>query len=293
MTISVASLNAHKYLPGKMTSCSWEAGWRSLLLRSYQDPPHVEEFTTRANPDHLVVLVVGGSCELEGRYRGAWRKGKHRTGSIGMTAPGEEVTLRWHGTTRHSTAQLHIPERTLRSAYDDLADRSIRLSAIPNTIAHDDPLIERVILSLSEAMSQGVPDLYAESAAHFLTAHLLVRHTNAPAARGRMKEDLRIRRVDEFLRENVGASISLEDIAGVAGINRFHLLRLFKHAHGETPFRRLTRMRIEAAKERLRSSDQTITEISFTCGYENSAHFASAFRRWVGISPSQYRRQNR
>jgi AraC family transcriptional regulator len=210
-----------------------------------------------------------------------------------MTAPGEEVTLRWRGTTKHSTAQLHIPEPTLRSAYDDLADRRVRLSAMPNTIAHDDLLIERVILSLYEAMSQGVPDLYAESAVHFLTAHLLVRHASAPPARRPMKEDLRIRRVDEFLRENVGASISLEDIAGVAGINRFHLLRLFKHAHGETPFRHLTRMRIEAAKELLRSSDRTVTEIAFACGYETQLTLLLRFAVGWGPRPSQYRRQTR
>jgi AraC family transcriptional regulator len=293
MTDSIASLNAHKHLPAKMTACSWQAGWRSLLLRAYEDAPQVEPFTTAATPDHLVVLVVDGSCELEARYRGAWRKAEYRIGSMGMTAPGEEVTIRWRGTAKHRTLQLHIPEPTLRAAYDDLTDRGIQVSAMPNTIAHYDPLIERTILSLHGAMSQGVPDLYADSAAHFLTAHLLVRHASASPPRRPMKEDFRIRRVNDFLRENLGASISLDDIASVAGVSRYHLLRLFKHAHGETPFRRLTRMRIETAKERLLSSDRTITEIAFACGYENSAHFATAFRRWVGVSPGQYRRQNR
>ncbi len=118
MNDTIASLNAHQGLPAKMTGCSWQAGWRALLLRSYEDPPQVEQFTTAATPDHLIVLVVGGACELEGRYRGAWRKVKHRVGSIGMTAPGEEATLRWHGTRKHSTLQLHIPEVTLRAAYE-------------------------------------------------------------------------------------------------------------------------------------------------------------------------------
>ncbi len=149
------------------------------------------------------------------------------------------------------------------------------------------------MLSLQDAMSQGAPDLYAESAAHFLTAHLLIRHANAPSPEQPSKEDGRIRRVDDFLRDNIAKSISLDDIANIAGVSRFHLLRLFKHAHGETPFRRLTRLRIESAKERLRCSDRTITEIAFACGYENSAHFATAFSRLVGMSPGQYRQQSR
>jgi AraC family transcriptional regulator len=294
MTDTIASLNAHKHLPGTMTADSWQAGWRSLLLRAYQDPPYVDEFVTPPTPDHLIVLVVGGSCELEGRYRGAWRKARYRVGSIGMTAPGEQVTLRWRGTTKHNTLQLHIPEATIRAALDDLSDRRIRLSAMPNTIAQHDPLIERTIVSLREAMSQGVPDFYAGSAAHFLTAHLILRHAHvSPSRTSSPSEDLRLRRVDEFLQASVGTSISLEDVADVAEINRFHLLRLFKHAHGETPFRRLTRMRIDTAKERLLAGDETVTEIALACGYENSAHFASVFRRWVGVSPSQYRQQNR
>jgi AraC family transcriptional regulator len=67
------------------------------------------------------------------------------------------------------------------------------------------------------------------------------------------------------------------------------LVRLFKQAHGETPFRRLTRLRMEEAQRRLRRGRESVTEITFECGYENPAHFASAFRRLVGVTPSRYR----
>ena len=46
MTNAAESLVAHEQLPGTMTACSWRAGWRSVLLRGYDDPPSVEEFTT-------------------------------------------------------------------------------------------------------------------------------------------------------------------------------------------------------------------------------------------------------
>jgi AraC family transcriptional regulator len=62
-------LDAHKHLTASMTACSWTAGWRSVLLRSYLDPPSVDEFTTPATADHLIVLVTGGKCDIEARYR--------------------------------------------------------------------------------------------------------------------------------------------------------------------------------------------------------------------------------
>src|SRR5258707_4068668 len=88
MTSLISSLDAYRYLKATMTACSWEAGWRSLLLRAYVDPPEVEELTTRSTADHLIVLVTDGSCDIEGRYRGRWHRTHYRPGSLGMTAPG-------------------------------------------------------------------------------------------------------------------------------------------------------------------------------------------------------------
>ncbi len=80
------------------------------------------------------------------------------------------------------------------------------------------------------------------------------------------------------------------DLAREAGVSRFHLLRIFKRAYGETPFKRLTRLRMEAARTRLARSRETITQIGLSCGYGNPTHFAAAFRRAVGAAPSAYRR---
>ena len=292
MAGSDAALNAHAHLPGVLTRCSWRAGWRALLLRGYQEPPACEEFTTPATADHLIVLVVDGHCDIEGRYRGIWHKSIHRAGSMRMTAPGEEVTLRWSNG-EHTTLHLHLPEAMLCSTLETLANRNVCPAPMPHTLGYDDDLIAKALLLLSAAMSEGVSDLYAETMAHFLTGHLLVRHAKVqPRATPRIDEP-RIRRVDEFLQKNLGSDISLEEIAAVAGVSRFHLIRLFRNVHGETPFRRLTRMRIEEAKRRLETGRESITQIAFACGYDNPAHFASAFLRLVGISPSGYRKETR
>ncbi|SFB43067.1 AraC family transcriptional regulator [Rhizobium sp. NFR07] len=291
MPLSHVALNAHNDLPGAMKECSLRAGWRSLLLRRYEEPPAAEEFTTRPTTEHLIVLVVDGACDIEGRYHGRWHETSYRAGSIGMTAPGEEVTLRWRDNGMHTTLQLHLPEAIIRSVHDDLVDRGMRPSPMPHRLSYDDQLIAQSLLSLSAAMSEGAPDLYAETVAHFLASHLFIRHAEASPVATKNIDDPRIRRLDEFMRENLGSAISLEDAATVAGISRFHLVRLFRKIHGETPYRRLTRMRIEEAKRQLAQGRESVTEIAFICGYENPAHFASAFRRWVGASPSEYRGQ--
>ena len=81
----ISSLDAHKHLRATMTACSWRAGWRSLLIRAYEDPAEAEEFVTPATRDHLIVLVTGGSCDVEVRYRNGWQRSHSEPGHIGIT----------------------------------------------------------------------------------------------------------------------------------------------------------------------------------------------------------------
>jgi AraC-like DNA-binding protein len=106
-------------------------------------------------------------------------------------------------------------------------------------------------------------------------------------------EDARLRRAEAFLRAHVGAPLSLAALAREAGLSRFHLLRLFKQTYGETPFRRLARLRLEEAQRRLMRTQDSITEIAFACGHESPAHFAAAFRREFGVAPKDFRSRTR
>jgi AraC family transcriptional regulator len=109
-------------------------------------------------------------------------------------------------------------------------------------------------------------------------------------SRDRGSKDSRLRRVDDYIRSHLDSSFSLQALAVEATLSRFHLLRLFKQTYGETPFRRLTRLRMEEAQRRLLRTRDSVTEISLACGYENPAHFAAAFRRIFGVSPTEFRR---
>src|SRR5262245_10661344 len=134
----ISSVDAYRYLRATMTECSLKAGWRSLLLRAYDDPPTVEPFTTPRTEDHLVVLVTKGGCNVEGLYQGKWRRASYSAGSIGMTAPGEEVTLCWRGATPHSTLQLHLPADTILRCNENLSGRGSSMPQMPHALANHD-----------------------------------------------------------------------------------------------------------------------------------------------------------
>jgi len=83
--------------------------------------------------------------------------------------------------------------------------------------------------------------------------------------------------------------IDLDALAARAGCSRYHFLRSFRAAYGETPGRYLTRRRIERAKDLLRSANLTVTEVCWLVGFSSLGSFSSRFHELVGVPPSVYR----
>jgi AraC family transcriptional regulator len=279
------SLDAHRYLKASMRLSSWEAGWRSVLLREFLDEPSAAEFTTAATADYFLSLVTSGSCRIESWREGRWHATEHRVGGLGMRSPGVASTLRWTSCEPHKTLQLYLPAEPFDETRAALGNRA----SLPPQCFLDDPLVAAVMVAMKEGLIAGAPDLYAETSAQLLAAHLLHRHAGASAVCAFRREDRRLERADAYLRAHLADPVSLAAIAKAAGLSRFHLLRLFKQTYGETPLRRLTQFRMAEAKRLLLRSRASVTEIGLSCGYGNPANFAAAFRRQTGVSPRAFR----
>jgi transcriptional regulator GlxA family with amidase domain len=80
-------------------------------------------------------------------------------------------------------------------------------------------------------------------------------------------------------------------LAHSAGLSRAHFNRRFKQAFGETPHRYLITRRMERAKALLRAGHLSVTEVCLAVGCTSLGSFSTQFRRFVGESPSAYRRR--
>lgn len=289
--LSQESFRAQNFC-GTRLVCSWDAGWRSLLLRGYSGQPEAEEVTTLETPDHLIVLVTAGSCHIESHHAGRWHGASYRPGHLGMTAPEHASRLRWRSRTPHLTLHLHLSSGTLGAVAAELRPGASTSALLPNLLSQTDPVIASTMRALERALYSGAPDLYAETAAHFLSAHLLIHHNQMPEPREYSWRDPALRQVDSFLREHLSKPVSLGQLAHVAELGTFQLLRAAKTAWGETPLRRLTRLRMERAKGLLEQGQLPIIDVAHECGYSNPSHFATAFRRHVGVKPTEFRQKS-
>lgn len=96
-----------------------------------------------------------------------------------------------------------------------------------------------------------------------------------------------VRHVEQRFRDEPDAQMKLAELADVACLSLFHFIRLYQTAVGETPQATLRRLRLQAARERLRADPAvSVTEVAFDSGYESSQAFTRAYRRQFGIVPS-------
>lgn len=100
----------------------------------------------------------------------------------------------------------------------------------------------------------------------------------------------RVKIVIDFMNANFQRRLSSDELAEVARLSADYLSRLFKIETKLTVWEYLIRLRMEKARELLETSLLSIKEVMAAVGYDSKGHFARHFRRWFGVSPSEYRR---
>lgn len=100
-----------------------------------------------------------------------------------------------------------------------------------------------------------------------------------------------LKRVTAFVGERIAQDIAVEELAALVNLSRFHFCKAFKRATGSTPQQWLTSQRMLRARELLADTDASISLVALSVGYRTPSAFSAVFRREVGRTPSEYRRQ--
>jgi AraC family transcriptional regulator len=171
-------------------------------------------------------------------------------------------------------------------------ERAARPMDVEPRFCARDPLMSELLLALTDEVLADNPGgpLYAETLGAALAAQLLRKHRAAPArlARGGLGVTTLLR-LTEYIEAHLGDPIRLQDLADIAGVSSYQLVRRFKESKGQPPHQFVLRRRIERAREMLRQSDKTILEVALSCGFSSQSHFSGAFRLLTGLTPRKYR----
>lgn len=98
---------------------------------------------------------------------------------------------------------------------------------------------------------------------------------------------LEIEAVCSYMQAHYSERISLDDLAAIAGLNKYSFLRTFTRWKGITPYRYLETLRISQAKILLEQG-LAVAEVAHDTGFTDQSHFSTYFNRLIGLTPRQY-----
>jgi AraC family transcriptional regulator len=98
------------------------------------------------------------------------------------------------------------------------------------------------------------------------------------------------RRVVEFIEEHLAEEISLAALAELVGLSLYHFARAFTQSFGVPPHHYHMARRIDRARRLLQEPALSVTQIGVRIGFRETSSFTRAFRRFTGLTPTEYRR---
>jgi len=164
------------------------------------------------------------------------------------------------------------------------------VSATPTfnaSVVHD-PLGARLFADAHTVLERGLDALAGEELLLRAYARMLALHADIrPATLGR--EPGPIARVREVIEQRYAESLMLTELAQIARLSTYHLIRAFRAEIGLTPHAYLVDVRVRRARDLLRVG-QAPAEVALGVGFADQAHLTRAFKSRIGVTPGAYRR---
>jgi AraC family transcriptional regulator len=227
--------------------------------------------------------AVNADCQCDGRH--SRRIQKH--GDIDVVPAGLEGW--WEDDADCTILRLGVGPELLSTAATAMGRDPATVSLVPKFQLRD-ARIESIAWAIKAELEATVPSdkLYAETLALALAVRMLENENPSggdKAATIRTLSALQRRRLAEFIEAHIDQSLSLADLAMVAGLSLSHLKPLFRATFGMPMHRYVLTRRVERAKLMLLSDDIPLSQVALETGFSHQSHMAHWMRRILGITP--------
>ena len=189
-----------------------------------------------------------------------------------------------------------------RTGSDRLVGNENQGAGAPGTISPpsanvqcDNAVVEHLAHAISEAERSGEQQglLCAKMLRLALETHRLSsRASNGTDTTSRQIAPLskwRLKRAMQYIDAHLAESISLPDLAKVAGLSAMYFAAQFRVATGLRPHEFILRRRIDKAKDLLCDERNSLVDIALSVGFQTQSHFTTVFKRFANATPSQWR----
>jgi AraC family transcriptional regulator len=285
-----------RYAAGEVVADSASLQWKDLFVRRYRFPNVVDRFLVPATPEPLISCTIAGSAEFREREVGeAWLKREIGPGYIFVTRSKTpyEVCHTSRVGKELEIVQVHIAvDRFLAALEVEYPGKTDEVEVID--FAGYDEVLANLCFACAEMVSTRTPGKSRRVAdlAQLFASYLVEKYIIAAVEKPDFYSGLpiwQLRKVEDHVRANLAADISVETLAELVELSPFHFSRVFKQATGMSPLQFVTRQRITLAQQLIRETSRSLIEIALEVGYTSPSHFAKVFRRVTGTTPNKFR----
>lgn len=182
-------------------------------------------------------------------------------------------------------ALTSLPEFTMVNRAIQLSERGIRI--IGDTLNQ----VSRIMLQLPYLNSMKRLTLFYEIMDIIGQSQSFTFLASADYIQNRfVSTNKRVKNIHEFLMHNYREEVNLNEIASLVHMAPASACRFFKSSTGMTIFEYLNKLKIDLACNLLMNTELNIVDISYDCGFNNLSHFNKQFRKFLGKTPSEFRK---
>ena len=245
--------------------------------------------------EYLICAQIKGEeeCQVSGKPQ------RFCAGDIVLINPLQVHTGNHTGTDELEYLSLYVDREVVERLADQLGAATtapefttIKAGPHPELVAR---LVE--LLELVRQPNAGESNVDVSAALDAVLVHAFENFSNLrqPMLRSTNRVGHRkIARSVEYIRELDGkegiANVSLDELAEIAGLSKYHFLRQFASVVGMTPGAYLRTLRLCQAARKLRTTDMPILEVALSVGFADHPSFSRAFARHMGMTPSEYQK---
>ncbi len=187
----------------------------------------------------------------------------------------------------YSYRMIYVDASTMTAALGDAAGGGAGAPLFALAVVDDAGLSAR-FLDLHRSVEAGDARLERDTGMMTALAALARRHGGGTAAAAPSPRGHRgVARVVDYLAENFAEECALADLASLAGINRFNLLRAFQRSLGLPPHQYQTQLRLRHAR-RLMVAGEAPARAAVAAGFTDQSHLIRKFKAAYGVTPGEY-----